>query len=65
MYQNQNPHFEFRKSGYSATRNECVEVADAPGVSAVRDSTRPEEGYLTAPSSEWAALIRAVKNGDL
>ena len=65
MYQNQNPQFIFRKSSYSATRNECVEVAGTTGLSAVRDSTRPRAGHLTAPSSEWAAFIKVVKTGDL
>ncbi|WP_046469948.1 DUF397 domain-containing protein [Allosalinactinospora lopnorensis] len=66
MYQNhQNPKFGFRKSSYSATRNECVEVADAPGVSAVRDSTRPDAGHLAFPSVEWAALVEAVRTGEL
>jgi hypothetical protein len=51
-------HLAFRKSSYSsATGQNCVEVADAPGMSAVRDTQHREEGHLAFPSAEWAALL--------
>jgi hypothetical protein len=48
---------EFRKSSYSANEAACVEVADAPGMSAVRDTQNRDAGMLTFPSAEWRALI--------
>lgn len=48
----------FRKSSYSGGQTQdCVEVADVPGLSAVRDTNRREDGHLAFPSSEWAALL--------
>lgn len=55
----------FRKSSYSTTAQECVEVADVVGASAVRDSTRPELGHLAFPATEWAAFLEDVKGGRL
>ncbi|MDS1271824.1 DUF397 domain-containing protein [Lipingzhangella sp. LS1_29] len=54
----------WRKSSYSAPNN-CVEVADQPGVSAVRDSQHPNHGHLAFTSSEWAAFIQAMKTDSL
>ncbi|MEU3015945.1 DUF397 domain-containing protein [Nocardiopsis sp. NPDC007018] len=52
---------EFRKSSYSSTAQECVEVADVPGVSAVRDTQHRDLGALAFPSSEWQALIDTAR----
>lgn len=52
---------EFRKSSYSNASQNCVEVADMPGASAVRDSKRPEAGHLEFPAAEWQAFLDAVK----
>lgn len=52
----------FRKSSYSGARHEnCVEVADLPGATAVRDSQHPKAGHLTFPATEWRAFLDAVK----
>ncbi|MFV2194961.1 DUF397 domain-containing protein [Nocardiopsis sp. LOL_012] len=51
----------FRKSSYSTTAQECVEVADVPGASAVRDSTQPELGHIAFPVAEWAAFLEAAQ----
>ncbi|MFL1382110.1 MULTISPECIES: DUF397 domain-containing protein [unclassified Nocardiopsis] len=52
----------FRKSSYSGARTEnCVEVADLPGASAVRDTQNREAGHLTFPTQEWAALLDALR----
>ncbi|SIO86546.1 DUF397 domain-containing protein [Nocardiopsis sp. JB363] len=59
-------HLAFRKSSYSsATGQNCVEVADAPGASAVRDTQNREQGYLLFPASEWAALLSTTQTHDL
>ena len=51
----------FRKSSYSSGRGQdCVEVADVPGTSAVRDSQNRDLGHLSFPSSEWKALLGAA-----
>ncbi|GAB3746079.1 DUF397 domain-containing protein [Nocardiopsis nanhaiensis] len=48
----------FRKSSHSGGQTQdCVEVADSPGLSAVRDTKRREDGHLAFPSAEWAALL--------
>ncbi|WP_087100855.1 DUF397 domain-containing protein [Nocardiopsis sp. JB363] len=53
----------FRKSSYSHPQgHNCVEVADLPGVSAVRDTQHREEGHLTFPSQEWAALLSTASH---
>lgn len=51
----------FRKSSYSSTSRDCVEVADVPGMSAVRDTRRREDGHLEFPGVEWAALLYAAR----
>lgn len=48
----------FRKSSYSATANECVEVADLPSGVAVRDTQNREAGHLSFPAFEWRALLK-------
>ncbi|MEY9213225.1 DUF397 domain-containing protein [Thermobifida halotolerans] len=50
----------WRKSSYSGGRENCVEVADLPGATAVRDSKHPEAAVLAFPVSEWAAFVRAA-----
>lgn len=52
---------EWRKSSYSNASQNCVEVADLPGATAVRDSKHPEKGYLEFPAVEWRAFLDAVK----
>ncbi|HLU98348.1 MAG TPA: DUF397 domain-containing protein [Thermobifida alba] len=61
MYLTRSETLLFRKSSYSTTAQECVEVADVPGASAVRDSTQPERGYLAFPGQEWKTFIDNVK----
>ncbi|WP_046471237.1 DUF397 domain-containing protein [Allosalinactinospora lopnorensis] len=56
----------FRKSSYSgATTQNCVEVADASGRAAIRDSRYPKGGALMFPITEWAAFLDEVKDGRL
>lgn len=54
----------WRKSTYTHPNN-CVEVADLPGMSAVRDSQHPRELQLPFGSAEWRAFVEGVKAGDV
>lgn len=55
-------HLKFRKSSYSSARGQdCVEVADFTGGSAVRDSQHPDAGHLAFPSGEWRALLSVAQ----
>lgn len=56
-----NDALDFRKSSYS-DRNNCVEVADLPSGSAVRDSQNPAAGHLELPAAEWSALLAGVRS---
>ncbi|QVJ03482.1 DUF397 domain-containing protein (plasmid) [Nocardiopsis eucommiae] len=51
----------FRKSSYSGSGNNCVEVCDLPGASAVRDTQNRERGHLLFPGAEWAALLSTAR----
>lgn len=51
----------FRKSSYSGRGDNCVEVADAPGLSAVRDTQNLDTGHLSFSSSEWSALLDTIR----
>jgi len=51
----------WRKSSYSSYSNQCVEVAQAGGTIAVRDSKNPGAGYLTFSIAEWQAFLADVK----
>lgn len=53
----------FRKSSYSSTNRDCVEVADFDGGSAVRDTQNREHGHLEFPGQEWAALLHTARIG--
>ncbi|MDE3724389.1 DUF397 domain-containing protein [Nocardiopsis sp. N85] len=50
----------FRKSSHSQPQN-CVEVADLPGGSAIRDTQNREAGHLMFAQGEWAGLISSVR----
>lgn len=57
-----NPSYlHFRKSSYSTTAQECVEVADLPGGAAVRDTQDGKNDHLSFSAAEWAALVSSVR----
>ncbi|WP_411121556.1 DUF397 domain-containing protein [Streptomyces sp. x-19] len=57
--------FEFRKSSYSGSQGECVEVArNLYGVAAVRDSKDAAGPQVTVSAAAWAAFIDDVRNGE-
>lgn len=52
------------KSTYSASQGDCVEVANVPGLSAVRDTKHRELGALFFSGCEWESFLRTTK-GDV
>jgi Domain of unknown function (DUF397) len=53
-----------RSSGCDNSGGNCVEVAELPGATAVRDSKDPEGPVLVYARNEWSAFIAGVKNGE-
>jgi hypothetical protein len=54
----------WRKSSYSgSTGGQCVEVAELPGVVAVRDSKDPEGGALVFAPEAFSALTEGIRSG--
>jgi hypothetical protein len=53
----------WRKSSYSGSGNNCVEVAQDPGSCAVRDSKNPDGGHLALSAGAWQAFARDIKRG--
>ncbi|WAE73594.1 DUF397 domain-containing protein [Streptomonospora nanhaiensis] len=51
----------YRKSSYSGTGNNCVEVADTDQDSAMRDTQNRDAGALSFPRPEWSALLSTVR----
>lgn len=50
----------WRKSSYSTTQTDCVEVAPMPGATGIRDSKNISGGELRVPRPAWRAFVRAV-----
>ncbi|MBT2384472.1 DUF397 domain-containing protein [Streptomyces sp. ISL-11] len=57
----------WRKSTYSDTQEDCLEIADniPGGIVPVRDSKRPHARAVIFPSAAWSAFLAAVKGGKL
>jgi Domain of unknown function (DUF397) len=56
----------WRKSSYSGTAGNCVEVAElGPGVRAVRDSKDPGGLVLTCTARQWSAFTAHLRAGEL
>ena len=54
----------WRRSSYSGTHGNCVEVAtNLAGMVAVRDSKDPEGAVLVVSSEAWRGLVRKLKDG--
>jgi hypothetical protein len=56
----------WRKSSYTGNggNGDCVEVAFAGPVVAIRDSKKPEAGMLTLPESAWTTFLTAGRPQD-
>ena len=55
-----NTNLVFRKSSYSGGNGNCVEVADTPGFSAIRDTKHRELGALHFSAAEWRAFLNTA-----
>jgi hypothetical protein len=55
------PDLSWRKSSHSGQTGNCVEVADARGVIAIRDSKHPEAGHLALPHDGFRRVIDQIR----
>lgn len=54
----------WKKASYSGANGNCVEVAgNLDGVTAVRDSKRPEDGALVVDRATFTRFLDDVKEG--
>lgn len=51
----------FRKSSYSGSGDNCVEVADLPTGAAVRDTQNRDAGHLSFAGAEWTAALGVIR----
>jgi hypothetical protein len=58
------PFLSWRKSTRSGTGGDCVEVAQADAVVAVRDSKDPGGPVLVFRAESWTAFVAATKQGE-
>ena len=54
---------EWRKSSYSMSDGQCVEVRVAKGILAVRHSKLIEGGTLIFSAHVWRVFLAAIKEG--
>ncbi|WP_329425677.1 DUF397 domain-containing protein [Streptosporangium sp. NBC_01495] len=60
------PDAEFRKSSYSGTGNDCVEVAtNLPDLIAIRDSKDPSGPVLAFSPTAWNNFLTGIRNGEI
>ncbi|MER5264320.1 DUF397 domain-containing protein [Actinosynnema sp. NPDC002837] len=52
----------WRKSTYSSTQPDCVELSVTVESTAVRDSKQPEAGQLRFPRTSFAAFLAGLKS---
>jgi hypothetical protein len=55
----------WRKSSYSNSNAQCVEVAAAGQDVAVRDSKDPDGSVLVFGADEWRAFVAGIAAGEL
>lgn len=58
-------HATWCTSSRSATKGDCVEIAQTPTVTGIRDSKNPTGGRLIVAVAHWASFLSQVKNGEL
>ena len=52
---------EWRKSSYSSQSGNCVEVANLPGMVAIRDTKDRQGPTLAFTCRDWQAFARRIK----
>jgi hypothetical protein len=55
----------WRKSSRSATQGQCVEIAQTPTATGIRDSKNPTGTYLILTPIQWAGFLTRVKSSEL
>jgi Domain of unknown function (DUF397) len=58
------PAAKWRKSSFSGSNGTCVELAEAAGRIAMRNSNDPDAGTLTFTRAELAAFIDGCRAGE-
>lgn len=53
----------WRKSSRSGSSTNCVEVAQAADLIALRDSKNPEGGQVRVGATQWGAFLKGLKGG--
>ncbi len=53
----------WRKSSRSGSSTNCIEVARATDLIALRDSKDPEGDQLRVGASQWGAFLKGLKDG--
>ncbi|WP_232661413.1 DUF397 domain-containing protein [Pseudonocardia sp. TRM90224] len=54
----------WRKSSFSGSNNECVEVRLGKNEVEVRDSKRPQGYVLRFTTAEWSVFLNGVRAGE-
>ncbi|MCC8250282.1 DUF397 domain-containing protein [Saccharothrix luteola] len=52
---------QWRKSTYSSSQPDCVELSVTADATAVRDSKQPEAGQLRFPRTSFSAFLAGLK----
>ncbi len=53
---------EWHKSKYSSGGQNCVEARQSAEGADIRDTQNRELGHLSAPATEWTALLAVVRD---
>lgn len=59
------PESRWRKSSYSGSGNNCVEVATSDAAVVIRDSKNPSGPALTFSPQAWETFTRSIKAKEL
>lgn len=51
---------KWRKSSYSGTQSNCVEVAPLPNATGIRDSKNRNAGELHVTRTAWLAFVQRI-----
>lgn len=57
------PDIGWRASSYSGSQGNCVEVGNAQGTIAVRDTKNRQDATLVFEAQTWSGFLTALKTG--